>query len=380
MKPIIKYPGGKEKELPVILATLPNNIKRYFEPFVGGGAVFFGNAWQHDCLLNDKSEELMALYECVKSKNRTFLQSLDQINAIWKMLEQFVVDNLVTLQQLYEYTGVDKQKQIELFMKSATALDSVYNFVYPIDKETAESVLLDCIADKFDRTKNIENERGSLANQSDFCDNFECAFKRGVYTLLRNMFNQKTQAKLPKGLSAALFFFMREYCYSSMFRYNAAGDFNVPYGGVSYNHKYMDDKIKHIKDADMSNKFNNVTLSCADFYDFMKAYPPAHDDFVFLDPPYDTEFSSYANNEFSQNDQQRLANYLIHECQGNWMLVIKRTDFIASLYPVGTVTANGDKIYVSTFDKKYLVSFKNRNNKECKHLVITNYQVDYGRD
>ena len=239
-------------------------------------------------------------------------------------------------------------------------------------------MLLKCVFDKLNRTKKIESERGTLENPSDFCDNFECAFKRGVYTILREMFNHKEDAKLSKGMASALFFYMREYCYSSMFRYNAAGNFNVPYGGISYNHKYMDEKIKYIQSPEMIEKFRHAALNCADFYDFMKLNPPHRDDFVFLDPPYDTEFSSYANNDFSQDDQKRLADYLINECQGNWMLVIKRTDLISSLYPVGTPTANGQNVHVSVFDKKYLVSFKNRNNKDCKHLIITNYEVNYG--
>ena len=33
-------------------------------------------------------------------------------------------------------------------------------------------------------------------------------------------------------------------------------------------------------------------------------------DFIFLDPPYDTEFSTYAKNEFGKEDQIRLANFL----------------------------------------------------------------------
>ena len=41
MKTFIKYPGGKAKELDVINEHKPNNIQRYFEPFVGGGSVFF---------------------------------------------------------------------------------------------------------------------------------------------------------------------------------------------------------------------------------------------------------------------------------------------------------------------------------------------------
>ena len=48
------------------------------------------------------------------------------------------------------------------------------------------------------------------------------------------------------------------------------------------------------------------------------------------------------------------------------MLVIKNTDFIYSLYKDFEIT---------TFDKKYLVSFQNRNDKEAEHLLITNYKI-----
>ncbi|RPI82159.1 MAG: hypothetical protein EHM41_19040 [Chloroflexi bacterium] len=39
MTPIIKWTGGKELELPVILPNLPTSFNHYYEPFVGGGAV-----------------------------------------------------------------------------------------------------------------------------------------------------------------------------------------------------------------------------------------------------------------------------------------------------------------------------------------------------
>ncbi len=41
VKPIIKWAGGKEKELNYILPQIPDSFNRYIEPFVGGGAVFF---------------------------------------------------------------------------------------------------------------------------------------------------------------------------------------------------------------------------------------------------------------------------------------------------------------------------------------------------
>ena len=123
----------------------------------------------------------------------------------------------------------------------------------------------------------------------------------------------------------------------------------------------------------MTEHFSKTTFGNEDFYDFMKQWKPKKNDFVFVDPPYDSEFSTYSNNEFLQSDQERLANYLINICEGNFMLVIKNTSLISKLYVEGTKTANGGNIYISSFDKNYSVSFKNRNNKKVQHLVITNY-------
>jgi DNA adenine methylase len=41
MKPIIKYRGGKSKELDMLLPHIPVYEGRYIEPFFGGGAMFF---------------------------------------------------------------------------------------------------------------------------------------------------------------------------------------------------------------------------------------------------------------------------------------------------------------------------------------------------
>ena len=98
----------------------------------------------------------------------------------------------------------------------------------------------------------------------------------------------------------------------------------------------------------------------------MKKHPPSTRDFIFLDPPYDTEFSTYAKNQFGKEDQVRLAKYLINECKGKWMMIIKNTPYIYSLY-------DGRGLNIRSFDKKYQVSFMNRNSRDVTHLIITNY-------
>ena len=155
-----------------------------------------------------------------------------------------------------------------------------------------------------------------------------------------------------------------------MFRYNKKGDFNVPYGGISYNRKNFGAKIDRLRDEELVEHLNKTIIKCMDFEDFLNEVQPTVGDFLFLDPPYDTDFSTYANNKFDKEDQQRLANYL-KNTKANFMLVIKNTDFIYSLY---------QGFNIKSFNKKYMVSFQNRNDKKAEHLLITNYKINRKED
>ena len=182
----------------------------------------------------------------------------------------------------------------------------------------------------------------------------------------RHMYNDKTIAESNMMLHCALFFFMRNYAYSGMFRYSKKGDFNVPYGGIAYNSKLMNKKLNYYRSKPLLNHFADTKIYNLDFEEFLRTVEPTETDFVFLDPPYDSEFSTYAQNAFTKTDQERLAHYMINECRAKWMLVIKNTEFIYNLY-------NKEGINIRTFDKEYLVSFMNRNDKKVTHLLITNY-------
>ena len=68
--PILKWAGGKGRLLSAYQAYFPQHFKRYFEPFVGGGAVFF---WLRQrgafpAFLNDANQELINLYQVVQSQ------------------------------------------------------------------------------------------------------------------------------------------------------------------------------------------------------------------------------------------------------------------------------------------------------------------------
>ena len=100
LSPLIKYPGGKEKELNYIIPALPNRIDNYYEPFVGGGAVYFAiDAKKY--YINDKSDELIALYEMVKEQNKEFFDKLNAIEYNWNIISKVVDHHENTIVDIY---------------------------------------------------------------------------------------------------------------------------------------------------------------------------------------------------------------------------------------------------------------------------------------
>lgn len=380
LSPVIKYPGGKEKELNYIIPALPSEIERYYEPFVGGGAVFFA-VKAKKYYINDKSDELISLYNMVKSQNEEFFSKLEAIEYNWNIISK-VVDHheksIVDIYYSYKNKELNTQqlgdKIAEFVIENSEEFNGLLttNFNYEIEEFISE--LCKSIKDKMLRMNRIEQKKGDLVYE-DVVANIESSLKAAFYTHFRMLLNNRDELGISEEFGTAIYFFIRQVCYSSMFRYNKDGKFNVPYGGISYNRKSFANKIEYYKNSDLVKHLKKTIIGNMDFYEFMKKYEPKKGDFVFLDPPYDSEFSTYARNEFNKDDQLRLAEYLIKECKANFMIVIKNTEYIASLYQEGMKTANGNKLYISSFDKRYFVSFQDRNDKNAQHLLITNYKI-----
>lgn len=365
LAPILKWPGGKERELEQIFANAPAEFENYYEPFVGGGSVFMAmNASRF--FINDLSKELISFYRCIASVDEIFFKTAKNISFGWKRVATLYLRIHIELKEIYLRFRNDREPNLK--RKISQLADQYRNsFRMVIDKinDDVDVFVSDCvtsICSKMNRMKRIEEKKG-LLSEKDLLGNIETALYNAFYINLRRMYNDK-QVQLNR---AAIFFFIRNLAYSGMFRYNNKGDFNVPYGGMGYNGRNFDKKIKFYQSAKVVERFKQTDICNDDFERFLKNSNPTNKDFLFLDPPYDSEFSTYAKNSFGRNDQIRLANYLIKKCKAKWMLVIKYTDFIYSLY------AGKKGISIKSFEKRYAVSFMNRNNQKVTHLIVRNY-------
>ena len=75
LQPFVKWAGGKRQLMDKLLEFKPKKFKRYFEPFVGGGALLLELVPIH-ATINDSNKELMYVYKCLRNKRlfKTFYE------------------------------------------------------------------------------------------------------------------------------------------------------------------------------------------------------------------------------------------------------------------------------------------------------------------
>lgn len=82
IKPFIKWAGGKSQLLCEIRKKYPRNIKKYCEPFVGGGAVLFDileNFTPDEVLINDINPDLINTYKQVQNNVEGLIENLSDM-------------------------------------------------------------------------------------------------------------------------------------------------------------------------------------------------------------------------------------------------------------------------------------------------------------
>lgn len=77
--PFVKWAGGKRQLLPQIKKRLPEKYNKYYEPFVGGGAVVF-ELKPANTLINDINKALINTYRQICNAPKDFLEEVDKLD------------------------------------------------------------------------------------------------------------------------------------------------------------------------------------------------------------------------------------------------------------------------------------------------------------
>ena len=86
IRPFLKWVGGKRQLLPVLRRFYPTTIQRYFEPFLGSGAVFFdlaarGLLANGGAVLSDDNADLIGCYQRVQRSLSEVIAALEPLAA-----------------------------------------------------------------------------------------------------------------------------------------------------------------------------------------------------------------------------------------------------------------------------------------------------------
>lgn len=232
-RPFLRWAGSKQALLTQLLPHVPETFGRYYEPFLGSGALFF--ALKPDrATLSDVSAELIGVWRAVRDAH----------------------------QQVTEYLS-------------------------------------------------------PLRPDKDLY--YEIRASRSADPLVR----------------ASEFMYLNKTCWNGLYRVNAKGEFNVPYGAPRTD--FISDPTNLAACSELLRR-SEVSIRQTDFEASLRTVRSG--DFVFLDPPYVTKhnhngFRDYNENLFSWSDQERLATTAKRLIDKGARVLVTNADHpdIAALYP-----------------------------------------------
>lgn len=113
IKPFVKWAGGKRKLLPEIKHYLPSKINDYYEPFVGGGAVFLNLQLPHP-VINDFNDELINTYLVVR----------DDVDSLIHLLKKHELNN--SSDYYYQMRAWDRTGELQKRSNTERAARFIY--------------------------------------------------------------------------------------------------------------------------------------------------------------------------------------------------------------------------------------------------------------
>lgn len=146
--------------------------------------------------------------------------------------------------------------------------------------------------------------------------------RKNFYLEMRRRFNEEVLSSLDK---SAILIFLNRTCFNGLYRENAKGKFNVPFG------RYANPTICNTEviytDSELLNRFD-VQILNGDFKDTAKAIDKTGLTFFYFDPPYrplsaTSSFNSYVKENFNDDSQRELADFcrmLDRKENVRWML------------------------------------------------------------
>ena len=170
--PFVKWAGGKTQLLEVIESHLPETFNRYFEPFVGGGALLF-KLQPKAFSINDSNEELICVYKCLEN------------NELFELLKQELLKHEGNHSEEYYYQVREMDKlegfnKLPIYVRAARMIylnKACFNGLYRVNSKgyfnvpSGKKKVVNCFDKKtFDNLNLFFKNRKPVITNIDFED------------------------------------------------------------------------------------------------------------------------------------------------------------------------------------------------------------------
>lgn len=324
MRPLVRWPGGLEKELANILPYMPKAIENFYDPFLGNGAVYFATK-ADGYYLNEPCEELIEIYKAAKKGRRSMWHTLESACHAWKSVEARIIGIQDALLQLaFEYPRKWSRNYAGFCLEVKDALKDIW----------FSDLFTFMIPDPADFGMELRHQ----------------VIEALIHIAEKDMDDEDAVEEVLTGMKAAVFYFMSEVylnpavdggvrCASLIFTSNYAqepglclddtGQYRPEFIGRDVIRMYLDDILSLREDEAFAQKMSHTHFWNVMPSHFLQKNKISYDDFLLMAPQ-------------TGGDLAAALQYLKSpRCNTRWMLLIPEVPELTQLLDMQGVSAMG---------------------------------------
>jgi len=253
-EPVLQWVGGKRRILDIIKSNYPKKYNKYYEIFLGGGAVLF-NTEPKNALCFEKNKNLTDMYDTIKYNVEQLYTEFQCLIIKYETIELVKNDTNMRKFNIHDHNELDSKQIFYMF------------------KRTEFNTLIEELKD--------------------------------IYTFEDSVKKNKSKDYIKK---TALLLFLNRTCFNGIYRENSSGEFNVPFGNGRSSVVVLESYKNVINNMHKYLMTSGTKIINGDFEEVLK-YVEARD-FVYMDPPYypinEQSFTGYDKSGFNKDDHERV--------------------------------------------------------------------------
>ena len=314
MRPLVRWPGGLEDKLELLVQHIPESFENYYDPFLGSGALYF-EVEARQYYVNDSCNELMDIYRAAKKGRKGLWHTLDSACSAWKKIEAHILcvqDELIQMAFEWKIGWFKSYTDFALAVKEVMGriwYSTLFTFTIPDPADFAIEMrhkVIEALLVVADNGMDKDEAVASLLT----------AMKEAIFNFMVEVYNRPAVDGTVK--SGALMF-ISHYSRQLCLYYDDTEEMRPDYIGADADKVYVSDLMEQKDSEAFVAKMERTHFWNMPARAFLQKNKISYDDFLFLNPQSDDDLSA------------SLAYLHSPRCDTHWMLLTEDEETIDEL-------------------------------------------------